>query len=68
MNGFESTDYKPVFLDKVECTGTEKHLNECITMASTGKCSSAGVTCKNSLLTGSAASHLVFFNKCNGAL
>ena len=45
-DGYEIIENKPVFFDRVECTGAEQYLNECVSIPSSGKCSSAGVTCQ----------------------
>ena len=38
----------PVFLDGVECSGTETQLSDCMNTTTTSQCSSAGVTCEKS--------------------
>ena len=36
----------PVFLDGVECVGSESGLSDCMDTTATNECTSAGVTCE----------------------
>ena len=48
VEGFEMPEGTPVFLDGVECSGTETQLSDCMNTTTTSQCSSAGVTCEKS--------------------
>ena len=48
LEGFAMPEGTPVFLGRVECSGLETQLSDCMYTTTSSECSSAGVACKKS--------------------